>query len=154
MLLTFEVAMKQSQIHNFLDGIETYCKEHAIRMTQSRREVARIIASSNCAIGAYDILEKLSDVLDNPKPPTVYRAIDFLMENQFIHKVESLNAFIACNTDHRHSGAQFLVCDTCGRVEEAHICSMPASLASSVKKTGFVADSWNLEVHGKCEICA
>lgn len=138
----------------FVKNIEVYCGNENIRFTDARREVAKIIAQSDKAIGAYDILDQLKDVLDNPKPPTVYRAVEFLVEHHFIHKIESLNAFVSCCTDHRHAGSQFLVCDKCGRVEEAHLCSMPESLSKAVSKAQFSADSWNVEVHGLCGSCA
>ncbi|MGB4058039.1 MAG: hypothetical protein WBK77_08155 [Alphaproteobacteria bacterium] len=65
-------------------------------------------------LGAYEIPERLGKKIKNPKPPTVYRAIEFWAEHGFIHRVESLNAYVACEAGHQHKSAQFMVCNDCG----------------------------------------
>lgn len=144
---------KQTDVE-FIASIADFCAHEGARFTDSRREVAAIIARSEKPIGAYDILDQLGQIMDNPKPPTVYRAIDFLLENHFIHKIESLNAFIACGSDHRHSGSQFMICNTCGKVIETHLCSLPSALKTSADKHGFKPQTWSVEVHGLCAECA
>ena len=138
----------------FVDSVAAYCAEKGARFTDSRREVALIIARSEKPIGAYDILEQLGKILVNPKPPTVYRAIDFLLENHFIHKIESMNAFIACRTDHRHSGSQFMICNECGKVIETHLCSLPSALKDAAEKKSFTPLTWSVEVRGLCSDCS
>tara|TARA_R110002124_G_scaffold64985_2_gene177688 strand:- start:500465 stop:500902 length:438 start_codon:yes stop_codon:yes gene_type:complete len=144
--------MSQKQ-QKLLAAIEVFCTEEGARFTDARRYVASIIASSGKPITAYEILDQLAAHIKNPKPPTVYRAIDFLIEHNFVHKIESLNAFIACQTDHRHMGSQFMICDLCGDVIETHLCSIPPALKTSVDKQGFVPASWNVEIHGTCKAC-
>jgi Fur family zinc uptake transcriptional regulator len=138
----------------FLDAIDVFCQAEGLRFTDARRHVAQIISSSDKPLGAYDVLAELSAYLDNPKPPTAYRAIEFLLENKFIHRIESLNAYVTCQSDHRHTGSQFLVCDKCSKVIESHLCSLPTPLKASVDKKGFTAQSWNVEIHGLCADCS
>lgn len=131
-----------------------YCKMNKLRFTDPRREVLKIIASHTKPLGAYEILEKLGMVIQNPKPPTVYRAIEFWQEHGFIHRIESLNAYTACEAGHRHKGSQFMICDSCGIVTEAHLCDLPQPLQETATKHTFKPSSWNLEIHGTCEKCA
>ena len=100
-------------------------------------------------MGAYDILEKLGAYIDNPKPPTAYRAIDFWKDHGFVHKIESLNAYMACCEDHMHGDAHFLICDDCHSVEEIHNHQKNENLPK-----GFVAKKTLTETHGTCQECA
>lgn len=136
-----------------LAEVEAHCQEHGIRFTEPRRLVLSIIAESKQPIGAYDILAKLGEFIDNPKPPTIYRAIEFLQGGGFIHKIESLNAFVSCHAGHSHNGSQFMVCDDCGRVEEVHMCELPAPFQKKMAQTNFKMHHWNIELHGTCGSC-
>lgn len=121
-------------------------------MTDLRLSVLEIIASSDKPLGAYDILDAMRAIIDNPKPPTAYRAIEFLKEHGFVHRIESLNAYVACHAGHRHEGSQYMICDSCGDVTEIHLCSMPAPLEN--KTSDFKVAYWNAEIHGMCGLCA
>jgi Fur family zinc uptake transcriptional regulator len=145
--------MKKRDIADLMEKAEAFCSRAGIRLTDPRRHVLEIIAASDAPMGAYDILERLSDYMDNPKPPTAYRAIEFLSNHGFIHRIESLNAYVLCGTDHRHKGSQFLICDSCGKVVEAHVCDMPPSLQKEATREGFTIKRWNAELHGLCGAC-
>ncbi|MBK9585003.1 MAG: transcriptional repressor [Alphaproteobacteria bacterium] len=145
--------MKKGAVQKLVKIVEAYCAEKGLRFTEPRRYVLEIIAGSSTPIGAYDVLAKLSQFLDHPKPPTAYRAIEFLQENGFIHRIESLNAFITCHAGHKHSGSQFMICDQCGTVIEAHLCELPKDLARKTEEEGFVLSTWNAELHGQCKSC-
>lgn len=136
-----------------LDAIERQLSEKSIRFTDQRRLVLEIIHQHKKPITAYDILAEMGKTINNPKPPTVYRAIDFLLENDLIHKIESLNAFVTCHAGHSHEGSQFMVCDSCGDVEEVHLCSLPQPLQNKIDQTGFRLARWNAEIHGTCHSC-
>lgn len=136
-----------------LKQAQRYCDDHGLQLTAPRRHVLKIVADSKAPAGAYDILEKLARYHDDPKPPTVYRALEFLEQHGFIHRIESLNAYVTCHAGHRHKGAQFMVCDSCGGVEEAHVCAIPDSLAAKMKKEGFAISYWKAELHGLCKTC-
>ncbi len=146
--------MKKTEVQALVKAAEAYCWQNGIRFTEPRRRVLEIIASSKTAIGAYDILAKLGQFLDHPKPPTAYRAIEFLQESGFIHRIESLNAYVTCHAGHKHTGSQFMICDSCGTVIEAHLCEVPKDLARKTKDEGFILSSWSAELHGQCSRCA
>jgi Fur family zinc uptake transcriptional regulator len=90
---------------------------------------------------------------DGTKPPTVYRALEFWEQEGFIHRIGSLNVYTLCHAGHRHDGGQFLICDSCGDVTEAHICDMPPGFKAEAKAQGFHLDGWFLELHGLCKKC-
>lgn len=136
-----------------LDTVGAYCERHGLRFTDPRRLVLTIIAESKNPVGAYDVLAQFGKTVKNPKPPTIYRALEFLQENGFIHKIESLNAFVPCHADHAHHGSQFMICDDCGRVEEVHLCNLPDPLQKKLNKTKFKLAHWNVELHGHCADC-
>lgn len=136
-----------------LKQVADYCAENGIRFTEPRQFVLEIIADAKKPIGAYDVLAELGKKIENPKPPTAYRAIEFLSEHGFIHRIESLNAYITCHTDHRHQGSQFMICDDCGTVVETHLCHLPEALVSKTVSAGFHLARWNVELHGSCENC-
>lgn len=144
----------KADIKSTIKSVEAYCAANGIRFTEPRRHVMEIIAGAGMPLGAYDILERLGKYIEHPKPPTAYRAIEFLSEHGFIHRIESLNAYVACATDHRHGGSQFLICDSCGKVVETHLCQIPEGLAQQAQKEGFTLTRWNAEMHGVCGACA
>lgn len=145
--------MKKNEVAKLIRDVEQSCKEQGVRFTEPRKFVLEIVAGADKPMGAYDILAALGKYIDNPKPPTAYRAIEFLTEQGLIHRIESLNAYVACGTDHRHKGSQFLICDSCGKVVEAHLCEVPAGLAEQAKQKGFVLSGWSAELHGHCADC-
>jgi Fur family zinc uptake transcriptional regulator len=132
---------------------ESYCERTGARMTDPRRYVLYIVSKTRRAMTAYEILESLGEFLDKPKPPTAYRAIEFWTEAGFLHRIESLNAYILCSVGHTHDGSQFMICDNCGDVTEAHLCHLPDSLDSKAKKKGFNVKRWSVELHGQCARC-
>ena len=130
-----------------------FCEENKHRLSKPRLEVLNIINASKKPIKAYEILKKLSENLSNPKPPTAYRAIEFWQKYNFIHRIESLNAYSACEAQHLHNGSQFMICDSCGKVIESHICDLPSVILESIKKKTFKPTKWNLEINGVCNQC-
>jgi Fur family zinc uptake transcriptional regulator len=132
----------------------SFCETHKYRLTEPRLEVLKIIASSTRPLGAYEILDHLAKKINNPKPPTAYRAIEFWSEHGFIHRIESLNAYMICEAGHHHKGSQFMICDDCGSVTEAHICELPKDFKVALAHNTFTPSRWNLEIHGVCEKCS
>ena len=119
---------------NIIKNAINFCKDNGHRVTNPRIEVLKIISKSKKPIKAYDILNILSKKIINPKPPTVYRAIEFWEKFNFVHKIESLNAFTACEAGHLHEGSQFLICDDCGVAIESHLCDLPNILKQISKQ--------------------
>jgi len=136
-----------------LTKLDKYCKDHGLKATPPRRYVLEIIHEATKPLTAYDALEKLGEKLSKPNPPTAYRALDFLSAHGFIHRIESLNAYIACDVNHRHQGSQFMICDECGDVHEVHLCHVPDGLQKQAKTQGFTLSHWNVELHGRCKSC-
>lgn len=141
---------KQSPIP---EQAEAFCTQNGHRLTDPRRYVLGIIAAAAKPIGAYDILARLGEYLDKPKPPTAYRAIEFWQEHGFIHRIESLNAYTVCSENHHHDGSQFLICDDCGNVTETHLCHLPGALQTKAGEKGFNVRNWSVELHGTCHEC-
>lgn len=138
---------------NILKKATDYCDINKHRLTEPRLAVLKIITSSKKPLGAYEILDKLGKTIENPKPPTAYRAIDFWLEHGFIHRIGSLNAFVTCDEDHKHTGSQFMICNDCGNVEEIHLCHLPKDLDKKVKNNGFKMAHWSTEISGQCVRC-
>ena len=131
-----------------------FCIKNKHRFTLPRKNVLQIIANSKKPIKAYDILRKLAKVIKSPKPPTIYRAIEFWESHNFIHRIESLNAYSACRAQHLHEGSQFMICNVCGKVIESHICDLPSIIKEKIEKKTFTLLKWNLEVNGICNQCS
>ena len=145
--------MREQRAKAAVKALYEFGKENGQRVTQPREYVLGIIAAAEQPMTAYDVLHALGEKLDQPKPPTAYRALEFLVKHGFIHRIESLNAYIACAENHKHRGSQFMICDSCGRVEEVHLCSVPEGLSKQAGAKGFTLSHWNAELHGTCGKC-
>lgn len=134
------------------------CAEAGVRLTPIREEVLQIVWSSHRPIGAYDVLAKLGKKHDNPKPPTVYRALDFLLEQGLVHRIESLNAYIGCS--HQDLGSmgahssQFLICRSCGNAKEIADPAIGEALQKVAAAEGFKQEKRVIEITGLCRDCA
>ena len=102
-----------------IDHAEQVCKQRAQKFTPIRRQVLQALLSSHRPLGAYEVIDELAKSMPRPAPITVYRALDFLMENGLVHRIESRNAYLACAHDHDAAAmVAFLICDVCGSVGE------------------------------------
>ncbi len=138
----------------FLKKAIDYCEKNKHRLTSPRINVLKIICNSKQPIKAYDILRELGNIIKKPNPPTAYRAIDFWKKHNFIHRIESLNAYCICEANHLHSGGQFMICNDCGEVIETHLCKLPEVLKNTIQKNMFTLTNWNLEINGICKKCS
>ncbi|AVH31456.1 zinc uptake transcriptional repressor Zur [Vibrio fluvialis] len=135
--------------------IEEICAARGVRLTSQRKRVFELICASKKASSAYELLEDLKQSEPQAKPPTVYRALDFLMEQGFIHRVESTNSFISCCSCNAHKHfSQLLICDQCGNVIELQDDSLIALLADNAEKHGFKIVNHVIESHGVCQSCS
>ena len=129
------------------------CSANGVRFTQQRQLVYRLILSAEKPIGAYELLDAMKNEVSGVAPPTVYRALDFLLEQGLIHKLESLHAYIGCSDpDHAHNG-QFLICNRCGHAEEIDDRNVAGSLEGAMQSHGFVGNHQVVEVMGRCADC-
>jgi Fur family transcriptional regulator, zinc uptake regulator len=146
----------------FVAAVERACRERGLRLTPVRARVLGLIAQSPRPLKAYDLLDLIREgnreAADPPgaaAPPTVYRALDFLLANGFIHKLESVNAFVACHhpeTD-QHS-VPFLICIRCHAAVELEDRKVVALLDERARALGFEPQAQTLEVHGLCARCS
>ena len=145
--------MSKEKAKAMVKALQAYGKENGQRITSPREYVMEIVAAADQPMTAYDVLHALGEKLNEPKPPTAYRALEFLVQHGFLHRIESLNAYVSCGEDHKHKGSQFIICDDCGKVEEVHLCHVPEGLTKQASGKGFTLSHWNAELHGKCGEC-
>jgi len=146
--------VNNEQLTHVMEQAEALCRERGVRLTDQRRTVLQLLCVSEKPLSAYELLDQLRGVVKNPAPPTVYRALDFLLEQGLVHKLESLHAYIGCaHPDHPHA-SQFLICDDCGEVAEVEDSSVARSLKAAGKAIGFRAKRPVVEVLGTCAQCA
>jgi Fur family zinc uptake transcriptional regulator len=129
------------------------CATRKLRLTPRRREVLEIMLASHQPMGAYDILARLNQAgsVDRIAPPIVYRALEFLLAEGLIHRIESRNAFITCVHPGHESAAQFLICRDCERVAELE--TSDRSLLEGADNLGFAVDHSVVEITGICAEC-
>ncbi|OQX31833.1 MAG: transcriptional repressor [Candidatus Sedimenticola endophacoides] len=142
-----------TRIAEALCAAERICQANGARLTDQRRRVLEILFRADGPLGAYELLERLSTTLPSAKPPTVYRALDFLLTQGLVHRLESLNAFIGCtHPDHPHV-SQFLICSACGRVQELEDHRVRHSIDRAIAGIGFEVESQVVEISGRCAGC-
>ena len=143
----------QSCIEDALARAEALCRRRGARLTPLRRRVLELVWGNHRAVKAYDLLTALGETAGAAKPPTVYRALEFLMEHGLVHRIDSLNAFVGCpQPDGRHS-AQFLICGGCGEVSEINAASIDRAVADRAADSGFALSRKIIELHGRCPRC-
>ncbi|QDY40646.1 zinc uptake transcriptional repressor Zur [Candidatus Pantoea soli] len=138
-----------------LTEAESLCLARGVRLTPQRAEVLRLMAGQKGAVSAYDLLDQLRLSEPQAKPPTIYRALDFLLEQGFIHRVESNNSYVVCHhLDEPAHTSVMLVCDRCAAVNEKHAHGVENIIEGLAKQTGFTLRHSVIEAHGLCGDCA
>lgn len=137
-----------------LERAERLCNQRGVRFTPTRRHVFTLIAGHKGAVSAYELLDQLKELEPHAKPPTVYRALDFLLTQGFVHKVESLNAFLFCEHFAEHHPMQLLICTQCGDVIELHDEAINHAFEHQAELHGFAITSQSIEAHGQCRRCS
>jgi len=137
-----------------LDTAEQLCVVRGVQLTPIRLQVLKLIWESHQAVKAYDLLDRLKPLKQEAKPATIYRALDFLIDQGLIHRIESLNAFIGCNCSGQQHEQLLLICKQCHEVEERPAPEVMRSLSSEIKQAGFIAHSKAIEIHGICAKCS
>jgi len=146
--------VNKKELTHVLKQAEALCRERGVRLTDQRRTVLQLLCVSDKPLSAYELLDRMRDVVKNPAPPTVYRALDFLLEQGLVHKLESLHAYVGCaHPDHPHA-SQFLICDDCGEVAEVEDPSVAESLKAAGRAIGFRTKRPVVELLGTCAQCA
>jgi Fur family zinc uptake transcriptional regulator len=137
-----------------LDTAEQLCVVRGVQLTPIRRLVLKLIWESHQAVKAYELLDRLKPLKQEAKPATIYRALDFLIEQGLIHRIESLNAFIGCHYSGQQHEQLLLICKLCHEVEERAAPEVMGALSSEIGQAGFIAHSKAIEIHGICAKCS
>ena len=140
-------------VENALETAEKVCRDRGLRLTKTRRRVLEIVWNSHKPVGAYDILETMSGEGRRAAPPTVYRALEFLIEADLVHRLDTLNAFVGCPDPHQSHNGQFLICRDCRSVAELADIELTRIINRKAEGLGFTAVRQMLEVEGLCPDC-
>ncbi len=133
---------------------EAICAERHERLTPMRRRVLEALLESHAPLGAYELIDRLSGQGARVAPITIYRALDFLREQGFVHRIESRNAFIACVHNHVSGDpVVFLICEKCGAVGEAAGAAVADAIKSASRAAGFTPKTPVIEISGICAHC-
>lgn len=141
-------------IDDALSAARTLCAERGVRLTDLREQVLALIWDSHKPLGAYTLMEMLSDQSTRRvAPPTVYRALDFLLEQGLIHRINRLNAFVGCPSPEHQHHSHFLLCNDCGVAVELESPKLDKDIAKAAHNAGFQVEAHSLEVTGLCSRC-
>ncbi len=138
------------------DGVavaDTYCAENKLQFTPVRRRVLEILLERHTALGAYEILDVLREEALGSQPPVAYRALEFLVMHGFAHKIERLNAFVACSHMGKDHAPVFLICRSCDKVAEIHTDPENPSMLGKDRTSGFLVERVVTEATGLCPGC-
>lgn len=137
-----------------LDRAEALCHARGARLTAQRRQVLALVLRAGRPVGAYELLDALRQESAGAAPPTIYRALEFLMAQGLVHRIETLHAFVGCDHPGEPHAGQFLICRDCGAVREVEDSAVRRSVLAAADATGFSAEHPVVEVRGRCARCA
>jgi len=143
-------------INAALQRAKVLCDDNHARFTPIREAVLKTIWASHQPLGAYDIVDKMSlntHTGKRIKAPTVYRAIEFLLEQGLVHRIASLNAYIGCPFPGNNHNDYFLICRICGSTAECSTESLKTIITQIAERTGFKVESQVVEISGLCPEC-
>ncbi|MCM8857834.1 MAG: transcriptional repressor [Candidatus Thiodiazotropha sp.] len=143
----------QTCVTHALQEAEDFCLQQGLRLTELRHRVLELIWANHQPVGAYDLLEQLTHEGRKAAPPTIYRSLDFLLENGLIHRITSLNAYVGCNHPGLNHAAQFFICEACGQAAELDDAKIESVIARDAKRLGFTVEKRTVEVAGICAHC-
>lgn len=136
-----------------LATVEQECRDKGLQLTPVRRRVLEILLAEHKAQGAYDVLRQLTAEGLGSQPPVAYRALDFLVTHGFAHRIERLNAFVACAHPSERHAPSFLVCRACHAVAEAPGRPAARAMRNAAGDLGFAIERLVIEAEGLCPAC-
>lgn len=136
-----------------LKAAQAQCDARGVRLTPVRRRTLEVLLEHHRALGAYDVLERLQEDGYGSKPPIAYRALGFLVEQGLAHRVERLNAYVACAHPDRDHTPAILICSGCHKVAEAIETTQNSGLRQMQAETGFTVSTVAIEAEGTCSDC-
>lgn len=142
-----------SSLTSQLRTAESLCAERGKRLTPIRRKVLEILLTQERSVKAYELLELIRDVQPGAAPPTVYRALDFLVEEGLVHRLDAINAWTACMDAAGKPHDLLVVCTQCGAVAELSDPTLNRQLAKKVAAAGFMLSGHETELRALCSLC-
>lgn len=139
--------------HDALARAQEICAQAGARLTPVRRSALEILLSEHRAMGAYEVLDRLSQAGFGKQPPVAYRALEFLVEQGLAHRIRRLNAFTACTRPGAAHAPVFLICSACDAVAEAPGAPLRQALDTAATEIGFTVERANIEAVGLCPGC-
>lgn len=149
----FETHDHHACVSTTMAKAESRCAALDLRLTPVRRRVLELLLAEHRALGAYDILGHLSAEGLGTQPPVAYRALDFLVKAGFAHRIEALNAYIACAHLGEDHAPAFLICRSCQSVAESGTALTQGRLGDAARAAGFQIEHTVVEAQGLCPAC-
>ena len=154
----------QHDVAERLAAAKEQCRTHGVRFTPLREQIYMLVLQANKPVGAYDLITQLQqarlldsdneiDGAKNVAPPTVYRSLEFLLNEGLIHQLTSINAYVPCCHPRAQHTAAFLICDQCQRVQECSSLPVQKMLSFAEKDIGFTVARSVIELSGRCQAC-
>ena len=147
-----------TKLKDSIESAEQKCHQRGKKLTRRRREVLTMLLQADRAVSAYELVDLCNESSNEPMPPmSVYRILEFLQAEQFVHKLETANKYIACKhiaCEHEHKQPQFLICNDCHKVQELDTSSEAlSSVEAAASMLNFKLLNPQLEVSGSCGLC-
>lgn len=143
----------QRCVTDALAAAEEECRRRGARLTDIRRRVLELVWAGHRPVGAYALLEALGKDGRSAAPPTVYRALDFLVEQGLVHRIAQLNAFVGCCRPGSPHNGQFLLCGQCGTAVELDDADVDTAVERAAERLGFSVTRRTVEIEGLCPQC-
>lgn len=141
-------------IASAMSTAQEVCNRNGARLTKLREQVLRLIWQSHKPLGAYPLMDMLAEESTRRvAPPTVYRALEFLLEQGLIHRINTLNAYVGCTHPSAHHANNFLICEHCGVAIEFSASTLQDHINATATGFGFSIKSQSIELVGSCERC-
>lgn len=142
-----------AQVAVLLDQAADLCDRRKLRFTALRRQVLELVCRADQPVGAYQLLDELRNSGRSAAPPTVYRALDFLLDQGLVHRLATNNTYLACAHPQEPHAAVFLVCSQCGHTQEVHTRGVIEELEHQAEPFDFAIAHAAVEVTGLCRQC-
>jgi len=141
------------QVARFIDQAAALCDRRNLRFTRLRKQVLELVCKAEQPVGAYHLLDELRESGRSAAPPTVYRALDFLLEQGLVHRLATNNTYLACAHPQHPHAAVFLVCSQCGHTQEVHTAGVIDELRHQAEQFDFAIEHASVELTGVCGRC-
>ncbi|HLU00250.1 MAG TPA: Fur family transcriptional regulator [Burkholderiaceae bacterium] len=151
--MTTQTSCAQARVEARLEIAHVLCESRGSRLTPLRRRVLEILLQQGRSVKAYELLELIRDDQAGAAPPTVYRALDFLVEEGLAHRLDAINAWAACHDAGGEPHDLLVVCTGCGSVAELSDPALTRRLAAKVAEAGFRLSGHETELRGLCRAC-